>query len=55
LFVANAVKGDRPTHNKAGSVSIPPDPAIDGINPAKNATATSIDWINKLKSTKNFL
>tara|TARA_B110000503_G_scaffold86287_1_gene131395 strand:+ start:1631 stop:1864 length:234 start_codon:yes stop_codon:yes gene_type:complete len=43
LFVAKAVKGGSPTHNKAGSVSIPPDPAIDEINPAKNAIVTSIN------------
>jgi hypothetical protein len=50
LFVAKAVKGASPTHNNAGNVSTPPEPAIEEINPAKKATATNTICVKKLNS-----
>jgi hypothetical protein len=50
LFVAKAVKGASPTHNNAGNVSTPPEPAIEEINPAKKATATNPICVKKLNS-----
>ena len=37
LLVAKAFSGGSPAHNRAGSVSIPPAPAIDEIKPSKKS------------------
>jgi len=42
LLVARAFSGGRPAQSNAGSVSRPPDPAIEDISPAKKATKTKM-------------
>ena len=42
LLVARALSGGNPAQSSAGSVRMPPEPAIDEISPAKKATPTKL-------------
>jgi hypothetical protein len=47
LLVAKAFSGGRPTQRSAGSVSKPPEPAIEEISPAKKAKENRMIFLFK--------
>ena len=46
LLVASACAGGTPTASRAGTVSSPPPPAMESINPASSATANNTPSIS---------